>query len=107
MKALVFAEPRRIAELAPGRRHRLSGGQALTLVPLGQQLQMQLHFVVEVSIVGAAAEKPRQAGEARANPAGHLRPVSSIRSTRAMTPEIWFHCSVSLASCFLPARVMA
>ena len=87
------------AELEAGAPHRLVFAQAGAAVLVRLHLEVEAELLVELVLDGAAAEERAQAV---AEVAQHRY---TSRRTRAMASVSFFHSSVSVSSCFFPARV--
>ena len=86
---------------------RGGGRQAAADVFLGQQVQVCVHFAIEIPILAVACEEAADARDHESEPSGHDRQRCASRSIRIITAEIRSQFCACAASCFRPLLVMA
>src|SRR6266508_1600545 len=95
-----------VSELAARGPSGLDLGHPLADISLGEQAQMRLDLVVELSIRLTISEQSSKSRYQGAQIVGHFYSWPSSLGTRPITPEIRSQFSVSSASCFRPLFVI-
>ena len=104
--AMPFAERCRQAEFEESVAPRVRFGQPAPTGLIGQQLEVRGQFIVELPIEPVPADERSQARPEQAEEGGHDSAPGSA-STRPIMAATRSQFSVSAASCFSPALVMA